>query len=437
MQLTDLARLSLSTSPGTNLISNNDIQKISLDGLFVSTIQSFAKVFISKYSTSMLKIENMTNAKINEYSKNLCDKDPVIVLRAIGDLAREIKVATTGTNLHPVYKSEMLGLEVIFSYDEAAQFTQFTRTTFGINIDTTYTDFTYAGAGTIYGSSSAKRGDGTEKLSGATSWSGVDMVVVALLGDYVRVLPDFGTISFSVHREKVNAHALGSVNRKGHTNGPRTIAGSMIGVALRDEPLKGLQPSVIEDLSGLDQMGQSATPYREYMLPDQLPDFDVIISIQNEMGHMAKIAMFGVTISDVGQTVSINDNQTEIVYTYTATDMDLLSYEGTSRKGGASFSLSLQAYKERRDRIDGGRTTHNSPYEAAEFWDVWSPEKRIMLEPQDLAVRSEAPRFNTDPDPNLKPYVSKTNVRGGATVKADKIALVDLKPSSITEISNA
>jgi hypothetical protein len=53
-------------------------------------------------------------------------------------------------------------------------------------------------------------------------------------------------------------------------------------------------------------------------LADMLPPFDVILSFFNEYGQAAKMKIFGVTIVDEGQTVSIDDLIIEQTYTFMA-----------------------------------------------------------------------------------------------------------------------
>ena len=49
-----------------------------------------------------------------------------------------------------------------------------------------------------------------------------------------------------------------------------------------------------------------------------LPPFDIVITFFNEYGIGAKMKIFGVTIVDEGQTLSIDDLITEQTYTYMA-----------------------------------------------------------------------------------------------------------------------
>lgn len=372
-------------------------QILAQDPVFVSIIQSYMKRLYSSYAKELQAYFTFPTATISaiqnsdtyghkivpkpagaNYIEDLSSSEPSDVINAAA-----VIIMTAVAALPSAHADDILQAEILYSYDEAARLKDTTKQIFGITIDTDFSDFTTLDSGTIIGT-----GDGSEKFQGWPSWAGVDAVVTIIMGSYVRFIPDFGTISYSVHREKMDVKPLGFAGRRGHTSGPRTIAGSLIGVALKNEPLRDIQPTIINDLSSLDQVGEDASPYRETMLPDQLPDFDLLVTVQNEYGHSARITLFGVTITDVGQTTSIQDLQQEIVYQYTASDIDLLSYVGRG-ESAQSISLSLDAFKERRDRIDSGRTLHSSPFDVPEFWDVWSPEKRLIMEPGELKLSND------------------------------------------------
>ena len=49
-----------------------------------------------------------------------------------------------------------------------------------------------------------------------------------------------------------------------------------------------------------------------------LPPFDVVLTFFNEYGLAAKMKIYGITIVDEGQTMSVDDLITEQTYTYMA-----------------------------------------------------------------------------------------------------------------------
>lgn len=152
------------------------------------------------------------------------------------------------------------------------------------------------------------------------SFSGADAVATLVIptigedgkitsdGDIVE-LGELQTISYSIHRENSPIRTLGHVNPRGFIKGGRTIAGSLIFVVFNEYAFYRIKQ------------------YREFLakrngffapLADMLPPFDIVISLFNEYGQYAKMKIFGVTIVDEGQTLSIEDLFTEQTYTFMA-----------------------------------------------------------------------------------------------------------------------
>jgi hypothetical protein len=61
-----------------------------------------------------------------------------------------------------------------------------------------------------------------------------------------------------------------------------------------------------------------------------LPPFDVVLSFFNEYGLAAKMKLFGITIVDEGQTMSVDDLITEQTYTYMARGIQPLMHLDTA-----------------------------------------------------------------------------------------------------------
>ena len=152
------------------------------------------------------------------------------------------------------------------------------------------------------------------------SFSGADAVATIIVpvigktgnveaqGDIIT-LGELQTISYSIHRENSPIRTLGHVNVRGFVKGGRTIAGSLIFTVFNEYAFYKIKK------------------YRELLarrngffapLADMLPPFDIVISFFNEYGQSAKMKIFGITIVDEGQTVSIEDIITEQTYTYMA-----------------------------------------------------------------------------------------------------------------------
>ena len=159
-----------------------------------------------------------------------------------------------------------------------------------------------------------------DKYMSNMSFSGADAVatiIVPVIGLHGNVenendiinLGELQTISYSIHRENSPIRTLGHVNVRGFVKGGRTIAGSLIFTVFNEYAFYRIKQ------------------FRDYLarkqgffapLADMLPPFDIVITFFNEYGIGAKMKIFGVTIVDEGQTLSIDDLITEQTYTYMA-----------------------------------------------------------------------------------------------------------------------
>jgi hypothetical protein len=152
------------------------------------------------------------------------------------------------------------------------------------------------------------------------SYSGTDAVATMIVpvigqdgkiaseGD-VLVLGELQTISYSIHRENSPIRTVGHVNPRGFIKGSRTIAGSLIFAVFNEYVFYRIKQ--YRDL--LARRNGFFAP-----LGDMLPPFDIVVSFYNEYGQSSKMKIYGVTIVDEGQTVSVDDLITEQVYTYMA-----------------------------------------------------------------------------------------------------------------------
>lgn len=152
------------------------------------------------------------------------------------------------------------------------------------------------------------------------SYSGTDAVVTMIVpvfgpdgkmtsdGDVIT-LGELQTLSYSIHRENSPIRTVGHVNPRGFIKGGRTIAGSLIFTVFNEYAFYRIKQ--YRDL--LARKNGFFAP-----LADMLPPFDIVISFYNEYGQQSKMKIFGVTIVDEGQTLSIDDLITEQVYTYMA-----------------------------------------------------------------------------------------------------------------------
>jgi hypothetical protein len=149
------------------------------------------------------------------------------------------------------------------------------------------------------------------------SFAGVDIQATMVLprigdetsssdGDFIE-LGELQTISYSIHRENSPVRTLGHVNPRGFVKGARTIAGSLIFTVFNEYAFYRIKEF------------RKALKERNYSpLADMLPPFDVVLTFFNEYGLAAKMKLFGITIVDEGQTMSVDDLITEQTYTYMA-----------------------------------------------------------------------------------------------------------------------
>lgn len=166
------------------------------------------------------------------------------------------------------------------------------------------------------------------------SYSGADIYAIANIYDpsaiegqkYKQlVLGNIQTLTFSTHREKFPARALGHVGARGYTRGPRTIGGSMIFTIFDKTALAELMQldNLIEVASNAGK-GKSAG-IDHIILLDQIPPFDISILFSNETGSLSRMAIYGVELVNEGQTMSIEDLITETVVSYVARHVDPMS----------------------------------------------------------------------------------------------------------------
>lgn len=151
-----------------------------------------------------------------------------------------------------------------------------------------------------------------------TTFSGHDMVCtfeIPINGKIISaIVGSLQTISYSVHDEKTPVRGLGDMNVKGYVYGPRTIAGSLIFTVFN----KHWAYDLMNQYSNDNQLNA-------HFLVDELPPINITISIANEYGNGARIALYGVTFVNEGQVMSINDLYTENTFQYFATDIDYLT----------------------------------------------------------------------------------------------------------------
>lgn len=176
-------------------------------------------------------------------------------------------------------------------------------------------------------------------LNKNTSFSGGDLVASITLPDCLSdgmpiTIGNLQTISYSTHREIEPVRALGETNPRGWTRGPRTIAGSMIFTIFNKNLVYSLQEKVLRKLAESVSKKDTATIdtlmrndfaaftiqnlYDQNVTLDMMPPFDVLIDAKNEYGKSARQCIYGITVCDEGQVMSVEDIIIENTISYKA-----------------------------------------------------------------------------------------------------------------------
>lgn len=160
-----------------------------------------------------------------------------------------------------------------------------------------------------------------------TSYSGTDIIAtIALPGRTPEVIGELSTISYSTHREKFPVRSLGTINPKGFTNGYRTIAGTLVFTVFdRHVILNTIREGILNSYTGDDaDFNSTSYDFAENFVTDEMPPFDITLSFINEYGHASSMTIYGITIVDEGQVMSIQDIMTENTMSYMACGIDMM-----------------------------------------------------------------------------------------------------------------
>lgn len=181
-----------------------------------------------------------------------------------------------------------------------------------------------------------KKSQQTLRLGRNKSYSGCDVTPSITVGSKTFVLGNVSTLSYSIHRDKVPVRVLGHTYPKGFVSGGRSIAGTLIFTVFDRHVLSEVFEAIVSE----------SDPGRPFSSPltDQIPPFDVTIMYQNEYGNASYMRIYGIEVSDEGQTHSINDIYTENVMQYVARDIDLMTYSksGWTPQGLAFTNTTVQ-----------------------------------------------------------------------------------------------
>lgn len=176
-------------------------------------------------------------------------------------------------------------------------------------------------------------------FSGCDMVASIDIVVPDKNGNMCkisRVIGELQTISYSIHMDKAPVRSIGSVNAKDYVFGPRTIAGSLV-FAMFDKHMA--HEILMEANEGL------GSDMSQMLLMDEMPPFNITISMANEYGQKARLAIYQIRIVNEGNVMSVNDVYTENTYQFVATDIEYLTNSSGSASSGTSKAADFYLQK--------------------------------------------------------------------------------------------
>ena len=185
-----------------------------------------------------------------------------------------------------------------------------------------------------------------------TTFSGCD--IACSFGS--QIIGELQGISYSVTREKAPVYTMGSANPRSFSRGKRGIAGTLVFVLFdHDALLEGLkehyrhnrvfhriggdlnwQAKTIDEWdkamtdmanehSGSNsttqdavQRTQAVSKQRDPLIADEIPPFDITISMANEYGKAAVMILYGVEILNQGSQFSMDNIQSQMACTFVA-----------------------------------------------------------------------------------------------------------------------
>jgi hypothetical protein len=129
------------------------------------------------------------------------------------------------------------------------------------------------------------------------------------------------TMSYSSFREKYAVRTIGRVQAKGYTQGPRTIAGTLVFNQLQEHELLRLG-RIVEDSA------DSKPSHPEAFMVDQIAPFNLLLFFANEFGVYSSMHLFDVTIASEGQEMSVDQIVTQNAMNFYANEMIPMKQQG-------------------------------------------------------------------------------------------------------------
>jgi hypothetical protein len=153
------------------------------------------------------------------------------------------------------------------------------------------------------------------------TFSGIDIIALASLNTVVSRLEGLSQLSWSIHRGMNAQRVIGKPSAVARASGSRTIAGTMVFTLADRHPLLELVPGDYP-VTNTGSLGSNQGFWQPLMMPDQLPPFDLMVTMTNEYGYASIVSLYGIQITDEGTVLGIDNLITECVVQYTAVAMD-------------------------------------------------------------------------------------------------------------------
>ena len=157
------------------------------------------------------------------------------------------------------------------------------------------------------------------EIQGWNGYTGCDIIAIFRFPEYMHkeddgptMFAELSTISYSTYKDKFPVRSVGTTMAKGYTSGGRTVAGTLIFKVLN----KNIINKMINELNFKNNKAN--------ILPDDLPPFDIDITMSNEIGDNNRISLIGVELTEGNQIMS--SEQVNIDETYSFVAQDLIVY---------------------------------------------------------------------------------------------------------------
>ena len=152
------------------------------------------------------------------------------------------------------------------------------------------------------------------------TFSGIDITAIASLSTTVSQLDQLLSVSWSIHRGSTSNRTLGKPSAGGRVRGGRTVAGTMIFALTDHHPLRDIIPDTWKGRQ--TQILNDPDTWKPLVLADEIPPFDLVLTLTNEYGFASITTLYGVQIADEGGVLGMDNLITEMVLQYTAVEMD-------------------------------------------------------------------------------------------------------------------